>query len=292
MLVSCDICLSTKTYKLLTVNNKFNLYRCRFCRTVFVFPKPSRFDVSQYNKNRYSYSEEQSRAYLAKEQILRDRAKKCIDTILKYKENGYLLDIGCSYGFYLHEFKKKGFNVKGIDPAIKAIRYARKKLHLDVIHSDFYNYDFRGNRYDIVILIDVIEHFLNPQEAIIKIKKILKKDGVLVIQTPNYESLMSILTYNKWFWLLIPEHLHLFNPYSISYFLNINGFKLLKIKTWDDFDEFIKNILFVLKLKNKGKTKYLYFFLYYLLYIFYPFSLVWSIILLGSEIELYARREK
>lgn len=290
MLILCDICSSKNSYKIITIS-LFNLYRCENCKTVFVFPKPSHFDISRYNESRYNYSEEQDKAYLAKKEVLRNRAQKCINIISKYKKSGYLLDIGCSYGFYLYEFKKKGFKVKGIDSAIKAVKYAREKLHLDVIHSDFYNYNYGNNRYDVITLIDVIEHFSNPTKTIIKIKKILKKDGILVIQTPNYDSLISILTRNKWFWLLIPEHLHLFTPYSISYFLRINGFKVLKVKTWDDFDEFIKNILFILRLKDKGKTKYLYFFLYYLLYMFYPVSLVWSMMLLGGEIELYAQKE-
>lgn len=285
--IKCLCCSGNKSYLVLQ-EKLYNLYRCCNCNVVYLYPRNTE-DKFKINNTRYDFIDVE-KAYFLKRNILENRAKNTIYQVMKYSNCGTILDVGCSYGFYLNIFKQYGFKVEGIEITKKAINYVENNLGIKVYSGNFKNFNFNKKKYDIITLFDVIEHQTNPNYIIGKIYSLLTEKGIVVIQTPNYDSIIAKITRTKWFWLLLPQHQYLFNISSLKYLLEKNGFQILFIKTWDDFDEFIKNILKILYLKDKGKTKFLYFILYYFLYIIYPFMKIWQLILLGGEIELYAQK--
>jgi len=105
-----------------------------------------------------------------------------------YIKNGKILDIGCSYGWYLYQLKNKGWNVKGIELNKEAVEFAVKKLKLDVGNLSIENFQ-SSEQFDIIFLLNVLEHLKSPRDAFEKIESLLKPGGKLYISIPDYNGL-------------------------------------------------------------------------------------------------------
>lgn len=285
----CLICHS-KSQKVVHKWDKFDQYQCLFCKTNCICPQPKE-NLIEFNNLEMYDSEFSKQVYFNIQNILTQRAELCVSNLLKYKMSGKILDIGCSYGFYLNVFKNNGFSPLGIDISRSAIKYLKKSLKLNGIVGQFDNHYFSKKSFDIITMIDSIEHFSNPRKILLKSKEILKKEGIIVIQTPNIESFISKLTGKKWFWLLPSQHLYLFSVKSLKMLLEQTGFKILEVSTWDDYHEFMSNLLFLIGIKYSGKTAILHRLLVKIKYFLTPFSYIWNIFLQGGEILIYAQKE-
>ena len=99
-----------------------------------------------------------------------------------------VLDIGCATGFmgkYL--IKKKGCYVVGVEMANGEARDARKQLNR-VIEGDIEKIDTIRKitqKFDVVLASAIIEHLKDPWAALKQWKHFLKRDGFVVVTTPN-----------------------------------------------------------------------------------------------------------
>ena len=101
---------------------------------------------------------------------------------LDLSENLLILDIGCGHGVYLNEFSKYNNNCVGIDFAKH--NFEGNKNH-EFIQMLAENLGFKGETFDKIIMIEVIEHLFNDSEALNEINRILKPPGSLVLTAPN-----------------------------------------------------------------------------------------------------------
>ncbi len=139
------------------------------------------------------------------------------------KNNCSILDIGCGWAQALLFFKNKGFNCYGFDPAPEAVEYGIKQ-GLNLKHAGLEGMDvFDGKKFDIVCLLNVLEHVADPEKTVLQIKKILKDDGILLIDVPNEFNDFQIAgrdlhNLNDW-WVAPPNHLNYFSKSSLENFL-------------------------------------------------------------------------
>jgi 2-polyprenyl-3-methyl-5-hydroxy-6-metoxy-1,4-benzoquinol methylase len=116
---------------------------------------------------------------------------------LENKENLNLLDIGCADGSFSKYLKDLGFKVCGIDISPEAINNA-KKIGIDAcVHDVSKKFPFENCFFDIVVMMEVIEHVYDTDFLLDEIKRILKKEGLLIITTPNlgsFENRIRLLT--------------------------------------------------------------------------------------------------
>jgi len=99
-----------------------------------------------------------------------------------------LLDIGFGGGLYMNIMREKGFDVYGIELDIQRLLYAKQFYGFEHAYSypvqdDFWQKNYQGF-FDVIVLWDVIEHVNFPKELIQAASKLLKKDGILLIDTP------------------------------------------------------------------------------------------------------------
>ncbi len=99
-----------------------------------------------------------------------------------------VLDIGCNQGFIGQALVKRGFTGKiiGLDIDKKHQNIKGKYNYLDFIELDVENNLKRlRQKYEVIVLGDVLEHLINPIKVLHNLKQYLKSDGLLIISLPN-----------------------------------------------------------------------------------------------------------
>lgn len=88
----------------------------------------------------------------------------------------------------------------------------------------------KTKKFDIISLIHVIEHLRDPIRILNKIKKKIKSNGYLIVETPDFDSAMA-RRYNKKFRLLHDKtHISLFSSESLIRLIRDAGFKIIRIE--------------------------------------------------------------
>lgn len=106
-----------------------------------------------------------------------------------------VLDVGCGNARDVIPFARKGAICVGVDFSIGMLREGKKDIdqgkhkNADLILASANHLPFKEDTFDKVSCSEVIEHISNYQGAIAEVKRILKKEGKLVITTPNSHSL-------------------------------------------------------------------------------------------------------
>jgi SAM-dependent methyltransferase len=149
-------------------------------------------------------------------------------------EDAQILDIGCGDGFHLgllREFGKKGWRLEGIDVDKQAVEKAIR-AGLQVYLTAAERIDLPAENYDLVFMIQTIEHLENPPEVLREAHKLLRKGGRLVIVTDNTDSFdFRFFKDRYWGGYHFPRHWNLFNRHSFTKLAEKTGFEVERLKT-------------------------------------------------------------
>lgn len=145
--------------------------------------------------------------------------------ILKHLPNNQrinILEIGCGYGRYTKTMDELGYkNVKGIDISKEQINYAENVLGLKNVEvADALEYLDKNEKYDLIFLMDVLEH-LESNYAVLLLRKIynnLNTNGKFIIHVPNGLAPLSPPFYGD------ITHVRAFSVDSMSQILRMAGF--------------------------------------------------------------------
>ncbi len=242
--VACNLCGSDHPQFLLKKRDKFgmawdefNVVGCRECGLVFVNPRPDQEEIGKFYPEIYSWKETlKAESLFAKwmrrlesayrYHLLKNEASK----VVKFagKNSGKVLDVGCGTGDRLDAFRRKGFEVYGVEPSQSA-KHAREFLKLNVIEGDLFSADFQDNFFDVVTLYHVLEHTHNPMKVCEEIRRILKEGGFLVIQVPNKDCFQFKLFKERWAAFDVPRDLYYFGIQPLRSLLQRVGFEIVKI---------------------------------------------------------------
>ncbi len=138
-----------------------------------------------------------------------------------------LLDIGAGSGILVEEARKRGCEAIGIEPSVYLASAARQR-DLPVIEGSFPN-DAIAGQFDVITLIDVIEHVDNPLEILNSARQLLAPDGVCVLVTPDVGSVAARLLGWRW-WHFRVAHIGYFNERTLALLLRNGG--LQSIASW------------------------------------------------------------
>lgn len=208
--MTCVLCGATHFSRV------YRFGKCTACGLVQVTPMPSEKEI------RVLYHEdlEHFEPYIAQIPVHRKYFRKKIKEI---KKRGTLLDIGCAMGILLEEAKKVGYKVQGIDISKDAVMYCRKK-GLRVSQN------WPTSQFDVITAFEIIEHERNPFGMMKRVYKLLNKDGVAVLTTPNHDSFWRKIMGKWWVGYHHPEHLTFWDRKSLTELLKRSGFKHITIR--------------------------------------------------------------
>ena len=105
------------------------------------------------------------------------------------KSRGKVLDIGASTGIMLDIFKSEGWKTGGVEPS-KSASAVKDKGH-KLIKDIFERAKLPKNYFDVIVLNHTLEHMDDPLFVLKKVYSLLKKEGIVFIDVPNFGSLAS-----------------------------------------------------------------------------------------------------
>lgn len=203
----------------------FLINECQKCGHIYMNPRPTDSELGGFYAKDYHYDSFYSE-HFAKQ------AKKFyaeLRNIIPKKSK--LLDVGCSKGYFLHFAKKAGHEVVGVEYSKDAAEYAKRNFNIEVKVDSVDGVNFPDHTFDVITAFDLIEHVPDFIATLKRFKKWLKPGGVLIIDTPNYDSIYRKLTADRWVGFDMPYHIHLFRPNTLNRALEESGFKVQQTST-------------------------------------------------------------
>ena len=167
-------------------------------------PEETTAKVREANQRfRYLRLEEEHRLALL-------NAKWRLGLIRNRRPDGKLLEVGCARGDFLH-VAREFFDVRGVEPNPELADSSSQvaPVHRDIIERTPWN------GFDVVASFHVIEHVDSPRSFIAAAAERLKPGGLMVIETPNIDSLPFKLMKGRWR-QFIPEHYFFFSAKTLS----------------------------------------------------------------------------
>jgi SAM-dependent methyltransferase len=176
-----------------------DLYRCEDCGSIQQPSLPSGAALEEL------YRDMHDGAYLHEEPGRRETARRLLGLIARHVPAGRLLDVGCGHGLLLDEARRRGYEVSGLELSRSAAEYATGALGLDVRQESLESAAASDERYEVIVLADVIEHLDHPVAAIAACASLLAEGGALCVVTPDPASMTARLAGGRW-WGFVPAH--------------------------------------------------------------------------------------
>jgi 2-polyprenyl-3-methyl-5-hydroxy-6-metoxy-1,4-benzoquinol methylase len=208
-------------------------------------PRPSLEKLPEYYKSEDYISHTDTRrnlfekAYHIVRNISLKRKLKLINSFQSNEKK--LLDVGCGTGDFLQIAKQNNWTVSGIEPNEDARQIANSKTN-NSVYSTEQLLVFPKQSYDVISLWHVLEHLPNLEEHISILKSLLKKDGILIIAVPNYNSYDAKYYKNFWAAFDVPRHLWHFSQKSLSKLFSKRNMKVVETHPMK-FDSFYVSLL-------------------------------------------------
>jgi len=221
---------------------QWTLKRCANCGLAYLDPRPTAESVGKTYANYYTHQTQLNAVQT--NSLLRKKSLKvlfrCIYHLLNipvYRMQrkldemhlgrvlpGRLLDIGCGDGRFLKRMHDLGWTVQGVEVDPLSAKFAAETFGLSVHAGTVESAMFPDNYFDAVTMSHVIEHVYDPIALLSECRRILRPAGLLVVATPNIESMGHKYFGRMWRDLDPPRHLHLFSLKTMGIVLRRAGF--------------------------------------------------------------------
>lgn len=190
--VACNLCGQSKGSQLYK-RGDLRYEVCNNCGLVYMNPRKNAAEYKEYYNDEYQSARHGIKDFADAVKRLENKgsyeAKKAhLQFVGNYVNKGArVFEIGSGWGSLLALLQKeKGAAVKGLEISELAVRVAREHYGLDIEHKVLEEYlPLAKEKFDLVIMNHVLEHFLDPKKVLTDIKNIVAPGAVLYIAVPN-----------------------------------------------------------------------------------------------------------
>lgn len=150
---------------------------------------------------------------------------KVLNLIDDYRGNGRFLDVGCGAGFFLKAAERRGWqHVVGLEVSDAAVAFMRDRLQIDVRPCTIEDAGFDADYFDVVAMVETIEHLFDPFQVLRDAYRCLRPGGLVMMTTPNFNALSRLFLGVNWSVLSPGEHLYYFTERTLMAMLRKVGF--------------------------------------------------------------------
>ncbi len=165
---------------------------CDQCATLFKIPDDLSDGVAKYyvdSKYTSDYAalhdgEDHQAAAIELQEVLRHMLEALGE------QRGSLIDLGCGVGQFMEMAQSAGFRVSGIEINDRAAESAKARTGASVWNRDLDVEPLPGENYDVITMLDLIEHVQDPMALLRRANDKLTDKGKVVAFTPNHNSLI------------------------------------------------------------------------------------------------------
>ena len=232
--VRCPVCNDDRAQPLFRKDG-FSIVGCRICGLRYVNPRPTQEWLDTwYRKEYFARTHAQNSAglqHLRHGDIKIATAQLRLQSIRKFCAKGRLLDVGCAGGFFVQAAGMDGWAAVGLEPSVEAARRAAQDQRIQAVVGRLEQAPFAGPQFDLVTVLDVLEHVFCPRTFLVEARRLLAHAGTLLIETPNMAGWISRLMGRRHPYVRPPEHLTYFSPSTLRLLLEHCGFRVLRLST-------------------------------------------------------------
>jgi SAM-dependent methyltransferase len=181
-----------------------DIYACRACGLLFC---PDAGNVTRY------YEALEDRAYEDTRVERSLQARGILRVIKSYQPAGTLLDVGAGSGILVEQATAAHYDASGIEPSEWAAALAQAR-GLAVFHGTFPRAAPRPT-YDVITLIDVVEHVSTPVPLLRDVAAHLSARGIAVVVTPDVASIAARVMGANW-WHYRVAHIGYFGKATLT----------------------------------------------------------------------------
>jgi 2-polyprenyl-6-hydroxyphenyl methylase/3-demethylubiquinone-9 3-methyltransferase len=223
----------------------FRFVRCMGCQCVFMNPGPTDDHVADLYENSeiykfwaefmYPQSRDSRLATLHKSRV--EWLSNAIDEFLPPKSKYRILEVGAGTGdtlFKLNSLNRSDLNTFAVEwnPDMKE---SLDKNGVEFLGRTIEEIRQDSQKFDVIVLFEVIEHLLDPNLFLESATKLLDKHGLIMFTTPNAQSLEVQWMKNRTMTIDI-EHISLLTPAAVTHLAYRNSLIVKKIETSGKLD--------------------------------------------------------
>jgi len=218
----CPLCHSKSNRVVYNIN--FTTLQCNDCQLYFHKNYYTKEELFRFYSTNYGVSRGKRANIKNPERILFNESKyeflkerncrlRFMPVIDSFTEKRNILEIGADAGGATRYMIKRGHNVEAVE-LFKDYADKLTKEGIKVYNDLFENINF-NKKYDLIVALEVIEHFSDPLKCINKIYNLLNTDGYFIFETPvAKDGLVDSASYS-----IRPSHYCVFNSTSLSILL-------------------------------------------------------------------------
>ena len=233
--VSCNLC-GANDYSVVFPKGYAQVHqivRCRQCGLMYANPQ-EHVDCEVFAARDkcevYDPQSEKERDYYQKQLTqLPDNLRALAVLNQVFPARGKLLEIGSFAGLFLERIRASGWDVTGLEPDRPVAQYARGRFGLNIVEGVLPDAPLPKSQFDAVVMLHVIEHMPDPAQNLLAIRRLLKTGGMLVIETPRFDSLaFKLLGRRERSIQNCPGHIFFFTRETLARLLERAGFNVFK----------------------------------------------------------------
>lgn len=153
---------------------------------------------------------------------LTERNLHWLKTLLKYRLSpAKVLELGCSHGSFIALLRQVGYDASGVEMSPWVVEFGQKTFCVPISIGPVESLEIASGSVDVIVLMDVLEHLPTPLATMAHCLQLLKPNGFLLIQTPQFRNKIDYATLveskARFLEMLIPEeHIYLFSDHAVT----------------------------------------------------------------------------